>query len=89
MQTSRADDGSPVVWPMLRRTDDGELVEVRGLWDMHGGFMGGPFVARIRIDSTEQKVVVTEGFVFSPNTSKRDLLRSIEAGLRTFKRQTP
>ena len=84
MQTSRADDGSPVVWPMLRRTDEGDLVEVRGLWDMHGGFMGGPFVARVRIDTTERRIVVGEGFVFSPNTSKRDLLRSLEAGLRTL-----
>ena len=84
MQTSRADDGSPVVWPMLRRTDEGDLVELRGLWDMHGGFMGGPFVARVRIDTTERRIVVGEGFVFSPNTSKRDLLRSLEAGLRTL-----
>ena len=84
MQTTRADDGNPVVWPMLRRTDEGDLVEVRGLWDMHGGFMGGPFVARVRIDTTERRIIVGEGFVFSPNTSKRDLLRSLEAGLRTL-----
>ena len=89
MQTSRADDGSPVVWPMLRRTDEGDLLEVHGLWDMHGGFMGGPFVARMRIDTTERKIVVSEGFVFSPNTAKRDLLRSVEAGLRTLKRVAP
>ena len=89
MQTSRGDDGSPVVWPMLRRTAEGDQVEIRGLWDMHGGFMGGPFVAHVRVDSAERKVVVAEGFVFSPNTSKRDLLRSVEAGLRTLKRATP
>lgn len=87
MQTSRGDDGAPVVWPMLRRTDEGEQVEIRGLWDMHGGFMGGPFVAHVRIDSVARKIVIAEGFVFSPNTSKRDLLRSIEAGLRTLRKQ--
>ena len=86
MQTSRNDDGEPVLWPALRRVDGRELVEIRGLWDMHGGFMGGPFVARMEIDTLQRRIVVSEGFVFSPNTSKRDLLRSVEAGLRTLKK---
>ena len=85
MQTSRSNSGEPVVWPVLRKTDSGDLVEVHGLWDMHGGFMGGPFVAHLHVDSVKRRIVVAEGFVFSPNTAKRDLLRSVEAGLRTLK----
>ncbi len=86
MQTSRTPEGEPVLWPMLRRDEDGNWLEVRGLWDMHGGFMGGPFVARVRVDSVARKVVCAEGFVFSPNSAKRDLLRSVEAGLRTLRK---
>ena len=71
---------------MLRRDEDGDWLEVRGLWDMHGGFMGGPFVAQVRVDSVARKVVCAEGFVFSPNSAKRDLLRSVEAGLRTLRK---
>ena len=51
--------------------------------------MGGPFVAHIRVDTAASQIVVSEGFVFSPNSAKRDLLRSVEAGLRTLKRVNP
>ena len=82
MATMRAPEGAPVVWPMLRR--DGQQLEVRGLWSMHGGFMGGPFVTHVRVDTLRRRLLFAEGFVFSPNTPKRDLLRSLEAGLRTI-----
>jgi hypothetical protein len=36
------------------------------------------------VDSVNNKVVVTEGFVYSPTTDKRDLLRTVEASLRTM-----
>lgn len=84
MQTTRGENGDPVVWPVLRKLDNTHLMEVRGLWELHGGFMGGPFVAHVRVDTVRRRVVVSEGFVFSPNTAKRDLLRSVEAGLRTL-----
>ena len=48
--------------------------------------MGGPFVSLVSVDSVAREVVVAEGFVFSPNSSKRDLLRSLEAGLRTLRK---
>ncbi len=84
MQTTRGEHGVPVIWPSLRRIQGGVKLEVRGLWEMHNGFMGGPFVSLVSVDTVARKVVVGEGFVFSPNTSKRDLLRSLESGLRTL-----
>ena len=86
MQTARGEYGQPVLWPVWRRVEGRQLMEVHGLWDMHGGFMGGPFVSRVEVDTMARQVIVTEGFVFSPNTAKRDLLRSVEAGLRTFRK---
>jgi len=51
---------------------------------MRNGALGGPFVSLTRVDSVNRKVVVTEGFVYSPTTDKRDLLRTVEASLRTL-----
>lgn len=85
--TTRGETGTPVLWPALRKIAGKEQYEVRGLWEMKNGFMGGPFVSLVSIDSVARKVVVTESFVFSPNSSKRDLLRSVEAGLRTLRKK--
>lgn len=85
MTTTRGQTGRPVLWPELRMIAGVQQFEVRGLWEMKNGFMGGPFVSLVRVDSVRQQVVITEGFVFSPNSSKRDLLRSLESALRTIK----
>ena len=84
MTISRGQDGNPVLWPTLRMRNGHRHYEVRGLWEMHHGFMGGPFVAYVQVDTAARQVVVSEGFVFSPNSAKRDLLRSVESGLRTL-----
>lgn len=58
--------------------------EVRGLWEMEGDFMGGPYVSHVRVDTVNQKVIVAEGFVFLPNEKKRDLIHRLEASLYTL-----
>jgi len=57
---------------------------VRGLWEMEGDMMGGPFVSHAHLDEKNQRVVVTETFVYAPNTKKAKLLRRGEASLYTF-----
>ncbi len=83
MQTTKV-DGSPVLFPKMRDLDGQKVYEVRGLWEMRNGALGGPFVSLTRVDSVNNKVIVAEGFVYSPSTDKRDLLRTVEASLRTF-----
>jgi len=85
METQRNPASQPVVWLTRRMLQGQSTLEVRGLWSMHGGFMGGPFVSWVRTDSVRRHLVVSEGFVFSPNSAKRDLLRSVEASLRTVR----
>lgn len=58
--------------------------EVHGLWEMRGGALGGAFVSLERIDTLARRVLVTEGFIYSPHSPKRNLLRQMEAALRTF-----
>ena len=83
MQTTRI-DGNPVLFSRLRNIEGKKVFEVRGLWEMRNGALGGPFVSLTRIDSVNNVLIVAEGFVYSPSTSKRDLLRTVEASLRTL-----
>lgn len=59
--------------------------ELRGLWRMVGDMMGGPFVSHARLDEKNNRVVVAEGFVFAPETDKRNFIRRIEAALYTLR----
>gem|GEM_PF-201340 len=86
MTTSRGIEGAPVVWSKLRRIGGEIVMEVRGLWELQGGFMGGPFVALVGVDSLTHRVVVREGFVYNPDGQKRDLMRELEGALRTVKK---
>ena len=47
--------------------------------------MGGPFVSHIRLDEENQRVVVVEGFVYAPETNKRNYIRRLEAALFTLR----
>ncbi|MBQ3780662.1 MAG: DUF4837 family protein [Bacteroidaceae bacterium] len=58
--------------------------EVRGLWAMEGDAMGGPYVSLVQVDSVRSRLLITEGFVYAPDKKKRDLLRKMEAALRTL-----
>ncbi|MDE5561726.1 MAG: DUF4837 family protein [Bacteroidaceae bacterium] len=84
MQTAR-EKGSPLVVGRRRKDDGQGVLEIRGLWEMRNGALGGPFVSIVRVDSAAGRVIVGEGFVYSPSTDKRDLVRQMEAALRTLK----
>jgi hypothetical protein len=60
------------------------FVELRGLWKLENGFMGGPFVSLTTLDEENNRVVTVEGFVYAPKGRKRNLLRQVEAILYTL-----
>ena len=68
--------------PMKERNVRGTIF--RGLWEMHGDAMGGPFVAHAVVDSANQRILVAEAFVYAPEATKRNKLRQIEAALYTL-----
>lgn len=84
MQTVREKD-VPLVFCETKELYGRQVLEVRGLWEMRNGALGGPFVSISRVDTTARKVIVGEGFIYSPSTDKRDLVRQMEAALRTLK----
>lgn len=59
-------------------------MEIRGLWQMENDGMGGPFVSHSRVDTTSNRVIVVEGFVFAPEKMKRGLIRRVEGALYTL-----
>ena len=72
--------GSCSVYPPVQKTDNGFLV--RGLWEMKGDAMGGPFVCRII--QKDGGVLVAEAFVYAPEMKKRNRIRQLEASLYTL-----
>ncbi len=60
-------------------------LEVRGLWRVKGDFMGGPYVSHVRLDKVNQRIIVSEIFVYSPEKLKRNLVRQMEASLYTLR----
>ena len=57
---------------------------LRGLWHMEGDMMGGPYVSIARLDEANNRVVVAEGFVYAPESDKRNYIRRLEASLYTL-----
>ena len=61
------------------------LMTSRGLWEMYGDAMGGPFVSHSVVDTARRRIVVAEAFVYAPEMKKRNLIRQAEAALYTLK----
>lgn len=64
-------------------------IEVRGVWEIHGYPMAGPFVTYIIDDPDNNRKLVLEGFTFAPATNKRDYMFELEAILRTTRFISP
>ena len=78
-------DGRTVSYSVGQMPDgQRNVVQVRGLWDMRGDAMGGPFVAYLLEDAQNDRMLVAEGFVFAPDEKKRPLIRELEAALQTI-----
>lgn len=75
----------PVSCRSFRRYDT-DYIEMRGLWTLEGGFMGGPFISYAFIDSATARAVVVTGFVYAPKEEKRELLRQVEALMYTVRK---
>lgn len=60
-------------------------VEMRGLWEMEGDIMGGPYISLTQVDELNQRLITVEAFVYAPEMSKADLVHKMEAVLYTLK----
>jgi len=60
-------------------------VEARGLWNVHGDFMGGPYLSYTILDEKGNRVVTIDGYIYAPKFKKRNYLRQVEAILCSLK----
>lgn len=74
----------PPIFYDLKR-DNMDIVEVRGLWELEGGYMGGPFVSHSVFDPKRNRIVTVEGYVYYPNRKKRVKIRQLEAIIYSLK----
>lgn len=66
--------------------DGMKAIESRGLWFVEGDFMGGPFLSYTIEDPQNERLIVIEGFSYSPSSKKRDVVFELEAILKTVKK---
>ena len=71
--------------PYLFETKVGDkfAYEVKGVWDVEGSFMAGPFQMLIVKDKARNRYLIVEGFVFKPSSAKRNNMFEIESILRS------
>jgi len=60
-------------------------LEIRGLWFVEGDYMGGPFISYAIDDEKNNRLLIIEGFSYSPSAKKRDFVFEMEAILKTLK----
>ena len=74
-----------LVRPLVKKVNVGgrEALESRGLWYVENDFMGGPFVSYTFKDEATGRLLVIEGFSYTPSAKKRDFVFELESILKT------
>jgi hypothetical protein len=58
--------------------------ETRGKWEVKNDFMAGPFLNYTIVDKKNNRLLVFEGFTYSPSVNKRDFIFELEAIAKTL-----
>ncbi len=61
-----------------------DFMQTRGFWEVHGDYMGGPFVSHSFYSQDGKDIIVLEAFVYAPRYDKRQYLRQVESILYSF-----
>jgi len=56
--------------------------EYRGIWEMEGDFMGGPFVTYLILDQEAGQLIFVDTFVYAPGKAKRNLVQQLDYVVR-------
>ena len=74
---------SPFIYETI--IDNKPTIETKGIWDLKGDFMGGPFINYAIEDKINKRWVIVEGFAFAPSVEKRDYMLELEAIIKSIK----
>ena len=77
---------SPIVRPAVtyKKYGEHEFAEIRGLWEVHNDYMGGPFVSHVFYTPDGQNMIMMQAFVYAPKYDKRNYLKQVESVLYSF-----
>lgn len=64
--------------------DGNYISEMRGLWELKGDFMGGPFVCQSLVDTVNAQMVNVYAYVYGGKKDKKLLLWQLESIISTF-----
>lgn len=66
-----------------------DFAQMRGFWEVHNDYMGGPFVSHVFYSPDGKDIIVLQGFVYAPKYDKRHYLRQVESILYSFQWAAP
>ena len=61
-----------------------KVLETRSLWKVEGAFMSGPFVNFSFEDTKNNRLLIAEGFVYTPSEPKRDYIFELESIIKSI-----
>ncbi|TDD99680.1 DUF4837 family protein [Flavobacterium cellulosilyticum] len=65
------------------KLDNKETFETKGTWELKNDFMSGPFVNYTILDKEHNRILVLEGFCYSPSKEERDLMHELESIIKS------
>ena len=77
------DDYAPSMFTTI--IDNKPAYEVRGMWNMKGATMAGPFLTYLIEDKINNRYLVADGYVYAPSFGKRDYIFELEAMIKSIK----
>ena len=66
-----------------------DFAQMRGFWEVHNDYMGGPFVSHIFYSPDGTEMIELLGFVYAPKYDKRQYLRQVESVIYSFEWAEP
>ena len=66
------------------KLDGKETLETKGTWELKNDFMSGPFINYTIEDKGHDRILVLEGFCYSPSKEERDLMHELESIIKSI-----
>ncbi len=65
--------------------DNKPAYEVRGIWEMKGFTMAGPFITYAIEDKVNKRFLIADGYVYAPSLSKAEYVFELESMIKSIK----
>lgn len=65
--------------------DNKSAYEMRGIWEMVGFTMAGPFITYAIEDKVNNRYIIADGYVYAPSKAKRNYIFEIESIIKSIK----